>query len=567
MNKRIKRIITAFMVVVLVVSNQSFTMAATFRDINKEEVFLKQAKGSKTCTLVSAVMLLRRTAMMRGDSDWSNITEEAVKSTAWSGGLLWDFTYKKIRVCKGDMPGGTKNADYLISLLKEHPEGIVIYDADLPHAILITDYTDGSFYYADPASSALEGRNKLTGSERVKIDNLDRYWYVVTPDVQLDSDSQQDNPDDSLDKPDEDTATPIISDVQYLDVTSSGYTVTCTVTDDLSGVAKVQFPTWIGTNPYENDGSWMTSAKCAGTISGNTVTYRVNTSDYGNKTGTYNTHIYAWDNSGNMAGAYQLKIKVPAYPAKSITVSPSGRVYTGNACEPAITVKDTVGKVISASNYSVTYANNVNVGTATVKVTFNGKIYTGSLSQKFTITKANNKITGTTSYTKVAKSTTQSFTLNAKATGGKMTYKSNNKNATVNSAGKVTIAKNFSGKAIITVTAGNSNYKTATRKITITVKPAAVSLKSVKNSAKGQMKTAWTSLSYVSGYQVQYSTSSTFKSGNKAVTVSRASNTGNTISGITKGKTYYVRVRAYKTIDGNKVFGAWSVIKSVKISK
>ena len=199
MNKRIKRIITAFMVVVLVVSNQSFTMAATFRDINKEEVFLKQAKGSKTCTLVSAVMLLRRTAMMRGDSDWSNITEEAVKSTAWSGGLLWDFTYKKIIVCKGDMPGGTKNADYLISLLKEHPEGIVIYDADLPHAILITDYTDGSFYYADPASSALEGRNKLTGSERVKIDNLDRYWYVVTPDVQLDSDSQQDNPDDSLD--------------------------------------------------------------------------------------------------------------------------------------------------------------------------------------------------------------------------------------------------------------------------------------------------------------------------------------------------------------------------------
>ena len=271
-----------------------------------------------------------------------------------------------------------------------------------------------------------------------------------------------------------------------------------------------------------------------------------------------------------MAGAYQLKIKVPAYPAKSITVSPSGRVYTGNACEPAITVKDTVGKVISASNYSVTYANNVNVGTATVKVTFNGKIYTGSLSQKFTITKANNKITGTTSYTKVAKSTTQSFTLNAKATGGKMTYKSNNKNATVNSAGKVTIAKNFSGKAVITVTAGNNNYKTATKKVTITVKPAAVTLKSVKNTtvknaSKGKFTITWNKLSYATGYQIQYSANSSFKSGNKTVNVKGASTVSKAITGLAKNKTYYVRIRTYKTIAGKNVFSAWSAKKSVKI--
>ena len=64
----------------------------------------------------------------------------------------------------------------------------------------------------------------------------------------------------------------------------------------------------------------------------------------------------------------------------------------------------------------------------------------------------------------------QSFKLNAKATSGKLTYKSNNKNVKVDANGKVTIAKKFKGTAIITVTAGNRNYATATKKIKITVR-------------------------------------------------------------------------------------------------
>ena len=33
---------------------------------------------------------------------------------------------------------------------------------------------------------------------------------------------------------------------------------------------------------------------------------------------------------------------------------------------------------------------------------------------------------------------------------------------------------------------------------------------------------------------------------------------------ITKGKTYYIRVRAYKTVNGTKYYGAWSKVKSIK---
>lgn len=130
----------------------------------------------------------------------------------------------------------------------------------------------------------------------------------------------------------------------------------------------------------------------------------------------------------------------------------------------------------------------------------------------------------------------------------------------------------FSGQAVITVTAGDSNYKTATKKVTITVKPATTTISSVKNStaknaSKGKITVAWSKLSYATGYEIQYSTSSSFASGNKTVNVAGASNVSKVISGLAKNKTYYVRIRTYKTIAGKKVYSAWSAKKSVKIGK
>ena len=47
-------------------------------------------------------------------------------------------------------------------LLAEHPEGIVLYDRSRPHAVLLTDYTDGVFYCSDPAGNISSGRIPLT---------------------------------------------------------------------------------------------------------------------------------------------------------------------------------------------------------------------------------------------------------------------------------------------------------------------------------------------------------------------------------------------------------------------
>ena len=69
------------------------------------------------------------------------------------------------------------------------------------------------------------------------------------------------------------------------------------------------------------------------------------------------------------------------------------------------------------------------------------------------------------------------------------------------------------------------------------------------------------------GYQIQYSTSASFKSGNKTVTVKGASAVSKKIVKLGAGKTYYVRIRTYRTVGEKNYYSAWSAKKSVKTKK
>ncbi|MCD8190625.1 MAG: DUF4886 domain-containing protein [Clostridiales bacterium] len=95
---------------------------------------------------------------------------------------------------------------------------------------------------------------------------------------------------------------------------------------------------------------------------------------------------------------------------------------------------------------------------------------------------------------------------------------------------------------------------------------SAPSISSLKNVKTKKLKVKWSKNTKATGYQIQYSTSSSFSS-YKTVTVSSYKTVSKTISKLTKKKKYYVRVRAYKTVSGTKYYSAWSGKKSVKISK
>ncbi|MGN1123765.1 MAG: GH25 family lysozyme [Eubacterium sp.] len=119
------------------------------------------------------------------------------------------------------------------------------------------------------------------------------------------------------------------------------------------------------------------------------------------------------------------------------------------------------------------------------------------------------------------------------------------------------------GKAQVVIKFKNNYQGRITADYTIIPKKQAVS--SVKSTAKKKIIISWKKDKLVSGYQLQYSTSKKFyKSKSKTVTVSKK-NTSKAVSKLKSGKKYYVRVRAYKTINGKKVYGNWSSVKSIKV--
>lgn len=67
----------------------------------------------------------------------------------------------------------------------------------------------------------------------------------------------------------------------------------------------------------------------------------------------------------------------------------------------------------------------------------------------------------------------------------------------------------------------------------------------------------------VTGYQIQYSTSATFASGNKTVYVTSNKTASKAIKNLKAKKKYYVRIRTYKTVSGTKYYSDWSAKKYV----
>lgn len=91
-------------------------------------------------------------------------------------------------------------------------------------------------------------------------------------------------------------------------------------------------------------------------------------------------------------------------------------------------------------------------------------------------------------------------------------------------------------------------------------------LSSVKKADSTSLKTSWKKAAVASGYQVVIATNSKFTKNVEKFTVKGRSSTSKTIKELKKGKTYYVKVRAYETVNGTKLYGEYSASKKVKLS-
>lgn len=123
------------------------------------------------------------------------------------------------------------------------------------------------------------------------------------------------------------------------------------------------------------------------------------------------------------------------------------------------------------------------------------------------------------------------------------------------------------GTAKVTVEGNESRGYKGTIQKTFRIKPGKAVISSVKNSKEGSLSVTWKAVKGAGGYKVYRASSKngTYKS---VKTVKSAKTLTYTNTKLSKGRTYYYKVRAYKKgSDGKTVYGDYSKIKSLKVKK
>lgn len=158
--------------------------------------------------------------------------------------------------------------------------------------------------------------------------------------------------------------------------------------------------------------------------------------------------------------------QIISHPTK-VVLNNSNFVYDGKVKTPTITVTSADGKTVDSANYDISYANGrKDAGTYDVKVTFKGN-YTGSLTTKFTIAKANQSLKIKSPKKKMKVGAKAKIKIKANKGHGKVTYKVSNKKIAKIKKGKLVALKK--GKVKLTVTLKETkNYNQ--KKVTITIK-------------------------------------------------------------------------------------------------
>lgn len=238
-------------------------------------------------------------------------------------------------------------------------------------------------------------------------------------------------------------------------------------------------------------------------------------------------------------------------PFSNCTISSIGSVtYSGSAKKPAVKVYYNGSRLTEGKDYTVSYKNNINAGTATATVSGKDR-FRGSLSKTFTINKKDiSKSTAKLSYT------TTTYTGKSKAPKVTISGLEKGKDFSVTYKNNVKI-----GTATVTIKGINSCTGIQTKKFTIklgTPKDIKANLRASKTSGYNDVKVTWDKVAGASSYRVYYK-----KSGDdsyKYKKVSKGSTTSKILYDLKSGKKYYVKVIAY-TSSGKK--SAYSSTKSV----
>lgn len=242
--------------------------------------------------------------------------------------------------------------------------------------------------------------------------------------------------------------------------------------------------------------------------------------------------------------------------------------YTGEECKPVVTIEG----LEEGTDFTVVYKNNKYPGKATVTITGTG-YYEGTVTRTFTIAKpvvaaqktASVKLYGyddikvSWSSQKVAGATVKYKVQMKKSGGNWVTLASASTKTSYSKANLIDGAKYYF-KVTPYVTVNGKTYS-GTAKISNAIYTLKKVSKPTVSKSGTKVKVKWTNINGETGYQISKSTK---KTGTNIVKTVKSSTAKYTTVSATKGKTYYYKVRAYKTVDGKKIYGPWSNVKSYK---
>ena len=287
----------------------------------------------------------------------------------------------------------------------------------------------------------------------------------------------------------------------------------------------------------------------------------------------------AYGHKCTVCGSAENGEKIAQIDKASIKLAAAKYYYNGKVITPAVTVKDVDGNdLVKGEDYDVIYSSGrKNPGKYDAQITFKGN-YEGEMTLTFSINPVKSakvsytnyndyiliswdKVVGATGYTIYIYKNSESGTtrkalktVNANTTSYKLTADYNGKALKLDEGYRIGIVSRTRTADDTILTSLNPAMKVVTRKL---VKPTLT-----VTSTTGKATLKWTNIANETGYEVVYSTSKdgTYKSlGTTKVNVVTLTKS------LTRGATYYFKVRAYKTVDGEKIYSNYSAVKSVKI--
>ena len=271
---------------------------------------------------------------------------------------------------------------------------------------------------------------------------------------------------------------------------------------------------------------------------------------------------------GNYTGSKKVNFNIA--PKKldisSATVNSIGsKTYTGASIKPSVTVTLNNKTLKLNKDYTVSYSNNKNIGTAKILIKGIGE-YEGEKTVTFNIIPP--KVTNlksdslTISWDKIDNVTGYKvYRYDVKTESYKLIKTISDASTTSYTNSKLTSATKYLYKVrsykIVNNKTHNGDYSSS---LAATTKPPTPTVKLTSPSTK-KIKLTWTNISSrTTGYNIYMATSKngTYKN------IGSTSKKSFTKGSLKKGKTYYFKVRAYRTIDGKKVYSSYSSIKSIK---